>query len=489
MSDRTTAPRAPRHTELRQQVYLRLRHAIEHGTFAPGDRLPPSREHAQVLGVARNTVLWAIERLQAEGYLISRVGDGTYVAPRPSAARSGSGAALPMPGQLSKRGRLIADTALRWRPPTAAPVAFRVGHPAVDAFPFAVWERLQRQTSPQARQQTSCYLDPAGHPPLREAVAQWLLVSRGIRCEPAQVLITSGSQQAIDLIGRLLLDVGDEVLVEDPGYPGIRANLVGQGIRVRPTPVDAQGLDVAWAEQHGQGARMVVVTPTHQFPLGVRMSLARRLSLIDWARRHDAWVIEDDYDGEFQYAEHRTPALCSMPHDGRVLHVGTFSKTLHPGVRLGFIVVPEHLVDAFACAKALSDRHSPGAAQDVLARFISDGHLLRHLRRMRELYLQRQQLLIETIARHSGGEVRLAPSAHGMHLVLETDAACHDTAVSARVAETGTFLAPVSAYTIEAVRRGWMFGYAGYPEAELVQAGRRVAGLIATAWRARAAQP
>ncbi len=231
------------------------------------------------------------------------------------------------------------------------------------------------------------------------------------------------------------------------------------------------------------------MTPCHQFPSGVILPLERRLALLDWAARTDAWVIEDDYDGEFQYAEHRTPALCSMPHDGRVLHVGTFSKTLHPGVRLGFIVVPQHLVDAFACAKALSDRHSPGAAQDVLARFISDGHLLRHLRRMRELYLQRQQLLIETIARHSGGEVRLAPSAHGMHLVLETDAACHDTAVSARVAETGTFLAPVSAYTIEAVRRGWMFGYAGYPEAELVQAGRRVAGLIATAWRARAAQP
>lgn len=474
---RPTNPAPP----LRQQIYLRLRQAIEQGTFAPGDRLPPSREQARVLGVGRNTVLWAVERLQAEGYVQARVGDGSYVAQRPVPTMPGDPARALPPRPLSRRGRLVADTAVRWRPPTAAPTAFRVGHPAVDAFPFALWERLTRRTSAAMRLQTTCYLDPAGHPPLREAVAQWLLVSRGIRCEAAQVLITSGSQQAIDLIGRLLLDVGDEVLVEDPGYPGIRANLVGQGACVRPVPIDAEGMDIAQAAAGWPAARLAVVTPTHQFPLGVRMSLARRHALLDWARARQAWVVEDDYDGEFQYGEHRTPALCSMAHEGCVLHVGTFSKTLHPGLRLGFIVLPPGLVDAFSCAKALCDRHCPGETQDVLARFIADGHLLRHLRRMRELYLERQGLLIDALVRASGGELRLAPSLQGMHLVLEASPGAGDVALAARVAQAGAFLAPLSAYTLEAPCRGWMFGYAGYPPAEIA----RAAGLVAAAWRSQ----
>jgi len=466
---------------LRQQVYLQLRTAIEQGTFAPGARLPPSREHARVLGVGRNTVLWALERLQAEGYVVARVGDGSYVAPALDAWR-GAGRRKGLPAiaalGLSRRGQLIADTALRWRPPTTAATAFRIGAPAIDAFPFAVWDRLARQTAPAQRELTAQYIDPAGHAPLREAIAQWLLVSRGIRCEPGQVLVTSGSQQAIDLIGRLLLDPGDEVLVEDPGYPGIRASLLSHGAQVRPVPVDAQGLCIAQGASRWPAARMVLVSPSHQFPLGVRMSLARRLALLDWARARHAWVVEDDYDGEFQYGTHRIAALCSLPHDARVLYIGTFSKTLHPGLRLGFIVLPLALVDAFANAKALTDRHSPGAVQDVLARFISEGHLLRHLRRMRELYAQRQQVLIEALARASRGALRLAPSEHGMHLVHELDPALSDSALARRALDAGVVLAPLSRYAIEARRRGWLFGYAGYDAAALRAAARTVGALL-----------
>ena len=459
---------------LRQQIYLRLREAIEAGTFAPGTRLPPSREHARALGVARNTVLWAVERLQAEGYLVARVGDGTYVSERsvPAArgdARAGGVAALQL---LSQRGRLIAETGLRWNPPNTAPLPFRIGQPALAEFPFALWQRLERQTTMAHRIAAAGYLDPAGHPPLRAAIAQWLLVSRGIRCDPAQVLITAGSQQALDLIARLLLDVGDEVLVEDPGYPGIRASLLGHGVKVLPVPVDGEGLCIAQGAALYPQARLAVVTPTHQFPLGVRMSLARRTALLAWAQAQRAWVVEDDYDGEFQYGPQRIPALCSMAHDARVLYVGTFSKSLGAGLRQGFVVLPESLVDAFTRARAMSDRHSPGAVQDVLARFIADGHLLRHLRRMRELYRTRQAALIHSLARATGGALTLAPSLQGMHLAFEVGERVHDTELSERAAQVGVQLAPISRYCIEAKRRGWVFGYAGYDEASLGRAAR-----------------
>lgn len=467
-------------TLLRQQVYLRLRAAIEQGTFAPGARLPPSREHALALGVARNTVLWALERLRAEGYVIARVGDGSYVAPDLAALRAPArrSAAALSEAALSQRGRQVADAVRSWRVPTGAVKAYRLGTPAVDAFPFDVWQRLERALPERVRQGMAQYLAPAGHAPLRAAIAQWLLVSRGIRCESEQVLVTSGSQQAIDLIARLLLDVGDEVMVEDPGYPGIRACLLGHGVAVRPVALDAQGLCIAEGALQWPQARMAVVSPTHQYPLGVQMGLPRRLELLAWAREHKAWVVEDDYDGEFQYGAHRIPALCSLPHAERVLYVGTFSKSLHPGLRLGFIVLPPGLVDAFAGARALCDRHSPGAAQEVLARFITEGHLLRHLRRMRELYQERQAVAIDSLHRASGGALQVMPSAQGLHLAHEVSERMDDRRLSQQAAEAGVFLAPLSAYCMQARRRGWLFGYAGFDEAALRQAARVLGPLI-----------
>jgi len=475
MPHRANGPAVPRPLPRRLQVYQQLRAAIEQGTFAPGARLPPTRTHAQVLGVSRNTVLWALERLRAEGYVRARVGDGSYVADGLPASAPPPAPATPA---LSRRGTLIADTALRWQPPLASAAAFRIGAPEVASFPFALWDRLARQAGDAQRQAQAQYLDPAGLPALREAIAQWLLVSRGVRCDASQVLVTSGSQQAIDLVGRLLLDAGDEVLVEDPGYPGIRASLLGHGALARPVALDDDGLDIAAAEAAWPAARLAVVTPTHQFPLGVRMSLARRLALIEWARHRQAWIVEDDYDGEFQYGAHRTPALCSLPHGGRVLYIGTFSKSLHPGLRLGFLVLPAALRPAFAAAKALSDRHSPGDAQAVLARFIAEGHLLRHLRRMRELYQQRQARLIALVAEASRGALQLQPCDHGMHLAYEIDADADDAPLARRAAEAGVWLAPLSRYTLSAPRRGWLFGYAAYGEAEMQAATQRLAPLL-----------
>ncbi len=464
---------------LRQQVYLRLREAIETGVYAAGVRFPASREYARILRVSRNTILWAVERLQSEGYLVTRVGDGTYVAERSASTRIGQHALQVAAHQLlSARGRLIADAGARWNPPTGDTLPFRVGRPALEEFPFALWDRLERQVPLAGRIAGAGYADAAGSAALRAAIAQWLLISRGIRCSAEQVLITAGSQQALDLIARLLLDDGDQVIVEDPGYLGIRANLIAQGAQVCPSPVDAEGLCIAQAAARYPHARLAVVTPTHQFPLGVQMSLARRKELISWAQTNRSWIVEDDYDGEFQYGAQKIPALCSMAHDARVLHVGTFSKSLGGGFRLGFIVLPGNLVDAFARARAINDRQSPGHVQEVLARFIVEGHLLRHLRRMRDLYRERQALMIAQLERASHGQISLAPSLQGMHITLEVDASIRDTDLSRKALNAGVQLMPLSAYCIAAQRRGWLFGYAGYPEAALTRAARALGPLL-----------
>jgi GntR family transcriptional regulator/MocR family aminotransferase len=305
------------------------------------------------------------------------------------------------------------------------------------------------------------YGDPAGYRPLREAIAGYLRNARAVACTADQVMVVSGTQHALDLAARVLLDPGETAWVEDPGYIGTRSALMGAGVRVKPVPVDSEGFNVARAERHHPGARLCYVTPSHQYPLGVTMSLPRRLALLDWARRCNAWIVEDDYDSEFRYAGRPLAALQGLDRDQRVLYVGTFSKVLFPALRLGYLVAPPDLIGAFVAARALADHHPPSLTQAILADFIADGHLARHVRRMRTLYAERQLALLRAVRRELGGCLSVAAAEAGLHVVGWLADGVDDRAASRRAAACGVEAPPLSAYRLEQGQRGGLLlGYA-----------------------------
>ena len=472
---------APRY----RQLYEGLRRAILSGMLAAGTRLPSTRTLAAELRVSRTTVVTAFQHLLAEGYLEGRVGSGTYVTgslpdellnvgPKmghePRAVRSGRG--------LSERGALLAATPTSAVRDRGTPRAFRPGVPALDEFPHAVWRRISGKVWRRPPGGLLGYGDPAGYWPLREAIAGYLGAARAVRCVAEQVIVVSGSQQALDLTARVLLDPGDAAWVEDPGYMGARAALAGAGARLVPVPVDGEGLEVEAGVGREPAARLACVTPSHQYPLGVTMSLGRRLELLGWANRSGAWVVEDDYDSEYRYTGRPLESLQGLDSsvEGRVIYVGTFSKVLFPALRLGYLVVPPDLVDAFTSARELTDRHPPTAEQAVLADFIAEGHFLRHLRRMRALYAQRQAALVEEAGRELAGLLDVSPAGAGMHLVGWLSEGMDDREASRRVAVRGVEAPPVSIYgNAPRGRGGLMLGYAAVGEAETREGVRRLA--------------
>src|SRR6184192_2915223 len=411
-------------TTLQRQLYEGLRAAILGGRLQSGKRLPSTRSLAKDLAVSRNTVAGVFGQLVAEGYAEARVGSGTVVAralpdnliqiAAPPGINRGNGVAHRRP-QISRRGRSLAKARVGSGFTTLRP--FRPGWPALDHVPLDLWWRLGARVGRRLGRNLLGYGDPAGYRPLRKAIAEYLAVSRGVRCTEDEVVVTSGSQQGLFVAAQVLLDPGDAVWVEDPAYPGTRSALQAAGARLVPIPVDAEGIDVRFAEQRRPAPRVVAVTPSHQYPLGVTMTLARRLELLRLARRARAWVLEDDYDSEFRYSSRPIPALQGLDQDGRVIYLGTFSKTLFPALRLGYAVVPADLVRPFTAVRSVLDVHSPVLEQAVLAEFITAGYFERHLRRMRALYAERQQVLLEEARRHLAGLVELAPSGAGLQCV------------------------------------------------------------------------
>jgi GntR family transcriptional regulator/MocR family aminotransferase len=478
---------------LYSQLYERLRQAILAGQLAPGIQLPSSRALATELDLSRNTVITAFQQLFAEGYIEGKPGSGTYVASalpddllQVRSRLAPKAQPLKASTALSQRGVLLEGSALPLFRGQGEPCAFRPGVPALDAFPFNIWSRLQAKHWRRPPSRLLGYGDPAGYRPLREAIAAYLGAARAVRCEAEQVIVISGSQQGLDLAARLLLDPGDAAWIEDPGYPGARGALLGAGAQVIPVPIDQEGLDVATGTAIRPEARLAYVSPSHQYPLGITMSLARRLALLEWARRASAWIVEDDYDSEYRYAGRPLAALQGLDTAQRVIYIGSFSKVLFPSLRLGYLVVPSTLVEAFIKVRALTDRHSPTLDQAVLAAFLAEGHFARHIRRMRALYEERQAMLLEAARRELAGLLTLRPAEAGLHLVGWLPAGVNDLAASQRAAALGIEAPPLSHYALRPLQQGGLvLGYAGLRPDEISDGARSLAQALRPAARYR----
>jgi GntR family transcriptional regulator/MocR family aminotransferase len=475
------APRLDRDSPLplSRQLATSLRQAIAEGRFGAGARLPSTRILAIELGVARSTVVTVFEQLAAEGYIAARPGSGYFV---PEAlieiddrTRGSPTAVAPRP--VSRQAALLAGLAA---PPPKPPRPFDLGHAEIDGRFIATWKRLAAGALSGRSRLSWGYGDPQGESELRRAIAEYLAAARGVRCRPEQLVVTAGTQQGLSLAARVLMDPGDTAWVEDPCYRSAVDILRAAEARIVPLPVDQHGLDItASARQQSNPPRLVYTTPSRQYPLGMAMPLVRRMALLAWAETAGAWIIEDDYESEFQQPAGMLPSLQGLDRAGRVIYLGTFSKLLFPSLRLGYAVLPEDLVRPFTAARHLADRQSSGLLQAIMTDFILDGHFARHLRRMRSLYAERQDFLVEQVARRLGGLLDIKPRDSGMYLVAWLPPDRSDRAVAAALGAAGISALPLSALTLATARPpGLVLGYTGHGEVAMTRAVERMATVL-----------
>lgn len=447
---------SPRNAEasLFRWVYDEIRTAIVSGKLQAGVRLPSSRTLAQQQSVSRGIVVAAFEQLAAEGYIECVVGSGSFVRrvpAKPTLAakplRLAKASAGPQT-RLSKRGQCLAQQPypkLRSSPAEA----FHLDHPALDLFPLRIWSRIAARRLRQARPELLVHGDGRGFPPLRAAIATHIATTRGVRCSAEQIVITSGTQQSLDLVARLLLDRGDPVWIEDPAYPGASALFRAVGAEVIGIPIDGEGLHWAGSRSGRRTGRMVYVTPGCQFPLGITMSLPRRRALLDWARRENAWIFEDDYDGAFCFSGRPLAALQSLDPAGNVIYSNSFNKLLFPGLRLAFLVVPPKLAGAVAAARSVVDRFPSVPFQATLFDFIAEGHFSRHVRRMREVYTKRLEALVRSAGAELSGLLELRPPHAGLQVVGWLPADMDDREAARMAADHGIDASPLSALRVD----------------------------------------
>ena len=457
-------------------LHARLREHILAGRLGAGLRLPSTRRLAQALGISRNTAIAAYELLAGEGYVVTTPAGGSFVARLPVRAP---------PGKARTAAEGDARLAPAWRhrrvpqePPAALRFDFSLGVPDKTLFPFDIWRRLSARALRQLSARPAAYAEPQGRPALREAIARHVSFSRAVACTAQDLVVTAGAQQAFGLIARVLVTPGRTVVaVEDPGYPPLRRAFEAAGAVVHPVACDAQGLRV---DRLPEAARIVCVTPSHQFPLGMAMSAQRRAELLAFARARPAVIVEDDYDGEFRYGGRPLDALQTLDRDESVFYVGTFSKSLFPGLRLGYAIVPAWARAALAAAKREADWHCGLLQQDTLAAFIEEGHLARHVRRARRAYGERRARLLAALAREAGGLLQPVPSEAGLHLSCALDPAIAAADAVARAAEAGVPLAALSSFTLgPSPLNGLALGFGRLQSADVDEAVRRLGRALA----------
>ncbi|MGE3269492.1 MAG: PLP-dependent aminotransferase family protein [Chloroflexota bacterium] len=480
---------------LHRQLYTELRSAVLEQRLKPGAKLPSTRALAGMLGLARNTVHSAYDQLLAEGYLDARHGSGTYVAASlpddalQTAPAGQSRPAAPLTSQpadtadvagavgqrLSRWGRRVAEIqpSPYLGPAPSLPFDFRHGRPDAANFPLDAWRKIAARQLRQIDRDDLWYGPAAGLPALRAAISDYLGRARGVRCAPEQVIVTTGTQQAIDLMARLLVEVDDAVVVEDPCYPGARRVFEAAGARLLDVPVDEHGLCTDQLPE--LPARLVYTTPSHQYPSGATLPVSRRLDLLRWAEQHDALVIEDDYDSEFRHAGRPLEALQGLDQSGRVAYVGSFSKVLYPALRLGYLVAPVELIGLASEAKRLVDLQTATPGQELLAELIQGGHFEAHLRRMRRIYRGRRAALLEALARELGPLADIGPSDAGLYLRLVLAEGLDEEAIAREAATRGVAVYPAGPYFARPVARpGLILGYAALDEAGIAEGIRRL---------------
>ena len=475
------------------QLYRALRSQILAGTLPPGARVSATRALATELGLSRNVVMLAYEQLLAEGYLVARTGAGTFVASdlpqqftTPSNTTEVTQSVRQMPVQLSAYVRRIEHDAtaseFTWAPRhTPLPYDFRYARPSVVDFPHETWCRVLARCARRASIRDLDYGPPEGVPALRETIADYLARARAVRCTPEQVVILNGSQQGFDLTARVLINPGDRVVLEEPQYRAARVVMQAVGATIRTIPVDEQGLCTGQLATKGKGSKLIIVTPSHQFPTGAVMPLARRLELLAWSERESAFIFEDDYDSEYRYSGRPIEALQALDSHGSVLYAGTFSKVMFPGLRLGYLVVPEHLVKPVRTVKALLDTGSPSLPQRALVDFIQAGFFERHLHRLRMRNAVRRAALLEAIDRHLGSQAEVSGVDAGLHVLLWLPQVLqHNVAdLRKRAEQLGVGVYSVAPfYSTPPPHAGLLLGYASLSEKEIIEGIRRLAMVL-----------
>ena len=462
-----------------RQIYLGLREAMLSGALGSGEKLPSTRDLAEQLGVSRTVMLLAYDQLLAEGFAVGRAGSGTYVSEgmreQRSTARDKS-----VQLRLSPFGSASAAAWSRMNFPVKAvhplPYDFAYGRSDVSAFPFEMWRRMLLRCARTASVSEYDYGPAGGSPRLRDAICNHLRRSRAVVCDPSQVIVVNGSQQALDLISRVLLTAGERVALEDPSYQGITEIFRAAGAQLLPVTVDREGVDPL---KLPPSTRMVIVTPSHQYPSGVILPLPRRLALLEWAKRNNAVIIEDDYDGEFRYEGHPLESLQGLDREGRVIYIGTFSRTVFSALRIGYLIAPKPLVTAFAAAKWLCDRHTATLEQETLAEFISSGLYERYLRRVRRRNTAHREALLESIRDHLGDRVEVTGDGAGAHVVLWPKKRVKEEAVIAAAAAFGVRIYGIAPYFVKKPRRaGIIVGYSRMGEKQIREGIRRLAQVM-----------